>query len=140
MITKAQQKKMSLRFIGGDRIQRGRGLGGFFRIASRLFTPIAKVVKSALQSDTGRKIGNAVKEQAVESSINLVSDIVKGKNVEDSLRDEITNVKRNTKRKAVEIGVEHLKNYTAKHGIIGRKKKAHPKTPKSKKSKKDIFS
>ena len=83
---------MSRRFIGGDRIQRGRGIGGILRIASRLLSPIAKVVKSALQTDTGRKIGNAVKQQAIESSINLASDIAKGKTVKQSFKDELEKI------------------------------------------------
>ena len=131
---------MSRRFIGGDRIQRGRGIGGILRIASRLLSPIAKVVKSALQTDTGRKIGNAVKQQAIESSINLASDIAKGKTVKQSFKDELENVKHNTKRKAVEIGLDHLKNYVTKSAAVGEKKKTYPKKPKPKKRKKDIFS
>ena len=131
---------MSARFQGGDRLQRGRGIGGVLRIASRLLTPFAKVVKSALQSDTGRKIGKAVKQQAIESSINLASDIANGKPIKDSLSDEFKNVKRNTKRKAVEIGLDHLKNYSTKPTATGGKKKTEPKNTKLKKRKKDIFS
>ena len=131
---------MSRQFIGGDRIQRGRGIGGILRIASRLLSPIAKVVKSALQTDTGRKIGNAVKQQAIESSINLASDIAKGKTVKQSFKDELENVKHNTKRKAVEIGLDHLKNYSTNPIAVGKKKKTYPKKPKPKKRKKDIFS
>ena len=138
-IVRAPTKKMSRRFVGGDRLQRGRGIGGILRIASRLFSPFAKVVKSALKSDTGRKIGNAVKEQAVESSINLVSDIAKGRNVKESLRDELENVKRNTKRKAVEIGLDELKKISKK-AVKNDGKKSTPKKSKTKKLKKDIFS
>ena len=98
------------------------------------------MVKSALQSDTGRKIGKAVKQQAIESSINLASDIANGKPIKDSLSDEFKNVKRNTKRKAVEIGLDHLKNYSTKPTATGRKKKTEPKNTKLKKRKKDIFS
>lgn len=130
---------MSRRFIGGDRIQRGRGVGGILRIASRLLSPIAKVVKSALQTDTGRKIGNAVKQQAIESSINLASDIAKGKTVKQSFKDELENVKHNTKRKAVEIGLDHIKKYSTNPIAVGKKKKVYP-YPKPKKRKKDIFS
>ena len=131
---------MLRRFIGGDRLQRGRGIGGILRIASRLLSPIGKVVKSALHSDTGKKIGNAVKQQAIESSINLASDIAKGKTVKQSFKDELENVKHNTKRKAVEIGLDHLKNYGTKSPAVGEKKKTYPKKSKPKKIKKDIFS
>ena len=118
---------MALRFIGGDRIQRGRGVGGLLRLASKLFSPVARVVKNVLRSNTGKLIGNAVKEQAVESSINVVSDIAKGRNIKESLKDEIHNVKHNAKRKALEIGVSHLKNFSSESDKFRKKKKTTPK-------------
>ena len=75
------------------------------RLASKLFSPVARVVKNVLRSNTGKLIGNAVKEQAVESSINVVSDIAKGRNIKESLKDEIHNVKHNAKRKALDVGL-----------------------------------
>jgi len=121
---------MALRFIGGDRIQRGRGVGGLLRLASKLFSPVARVVKNVLRSNTGKLIGNAVKEQAVESSINVVSDIAKGRNIKESLKDEIHNVKHNAKRKALEIGVSHLKNFSSESDKFRKKKKTTPKKKK----------
>lgn len=132
---------MALRFIGGHRIQRGRGVGGLLRLASKLFSPVARVVKNVLRSNTGKLIGNAVKEQAVESSINVVSDIAKGRNIKESLKDEIHNVKHNAKRKALEIGVSHLKNFSSESDKFRKKKKTTPKKKTKRKTKKtDIFS
>ena len=54
-------------------------------------------------------IVNAVKNQAIDSSINLAKDLVSGKGIKESLKDEFENVKENTKRKVVTIGSNYLK-------------------------------
>ena len=113
---------MSFRFSGGERVQRGRGVGGFMKIASRLFYPVVNIAKKALQSKTGRKIVDAVKEQAIDSSINIAKEIASGKNVNQSLKDEFKNVKKNTKRKALEIGAEHIKRSRGQALTKNRKK------------------
>ena len=38
---------MSIQFIGGDRFQRGRGIGGLLRIAEGLFKPLIGTVAKA---------------------------------------------------------------------------------------------
>ena len=131
---------MGLYFVGGERIQKGRGIGGLLRFASKLFLPISRVAKKAIQSNTGKKIIDAVKEQAIDSSINLASDIVKGKDIKDSLKDEFENVKDKSKRKAAEIGLDYLKEKSSK-----RRKKINIKRTKKIKTKnrggvQDIFS
>ena len=105
---------MGLNFLGGERIQRGRGIGGLLRVASKLFSPISKLAKKALRSDPGKRILNAVKEQAVDSSVNVVKGIANGENIKETLKDEFQNVKRNAKKKAVDIGVDFLKEKTGK--------------------------
>ena len=129
---------MTFSFIGGERIQRGRGIGGILKIASKLFSPLMNVTKKALQTRTGKKIVNAVKEQAIDSSINIAQEIASGKNVKESLKDEFQNVKKNAKRKAVEIGSDYLKDAKKKSLLNNKKKK---KTNRIKRDKKrDIFS
>ncbi len=86
---------MGMHFVGGERIQRGRGIGGLLRIASKLFSPVAKIAKQVLKSDTGKKIVGAVKNQAINSSINIANDIAEGKNMKESLSNEFENVKQN---------------------------------------------
>ena len=134
---------MSFRFSGGDRVQRGRGIGGFMKIASRLFYPVVNIAKKALQSKTGRKIVDAVKEQAIDSSINIAKEIASGKNVKQSLKDEFKNVKKNTKRKALEIGVEHIKRSRGEALTKKQKKIVSNSVVKNNKKKKkktsDIF-
>ena len=48
---------MSLRFKGGERLQRGRGIGGLLRLVKSLFSPIIRSVgKTAVKAATS-KIG-----------------------------------------------------------------------------------
>ena len=56
------QPKMAPYFHGGERLQRGRGIGGLLRIASSLFRPLGSVTAKALKSAAGKKIINAVKK------------------------------------------------------------------------------
>ena len=131
---------MGVYFAGGDRLQRGSGVGGLLKLASRLFSPLARVAKKALNSNTGRKIVNAVKEQAIDSSINIATDIAKGRNLKESLEDEFENAKSNSKRKAIGIGIDYLKGNTNKR----KKRKIELKSKLKRKShkknkKKDIF-
>ena len=62
---------MSLRFRGGERLQRGRGIGGLLRLVKSVFSPLVKTVAKAVKSNTGKALGNALKEQAISSAINL---------------------------------------------------------------------
>ena len=59
---------MSLRFRGGELLQRGRGIGGMLRrLFNSLFSPILKTagksITKAATSNTAKTIGNAVKDQ-----------------------------------------------------------------------------
>ena len=120
-------------FRGGERIQKGKGIGGWLRLATKLFTPLKNVAQKVLSSKTGKKVISSVKDQAIDSSINLAKDLASGKDLKRSLTDEMENVKNNVKRKAVDIGIDFLKD----------KKKKHPKTKKKvarrNNKQKDIF-
>ena len=120
-------------FRGGERIQRGKGIGGWLRLASKLFTPLKNVAQKVLSSKTGKKVISSVKEQAIDSSINLAKDLAAGKDLKSSINDEMESVKDNVKRKAVDIGIDFLK----------AKKKKHQKTKKKvvrrSKKQRDIF-
>ena len=117
-------------FWGGERVQRGKGLGGFIRLASKLFTPLKKVAQKALTSNTGKKV---VKEQAIDSSINLAKDIASGKDLKTSLKDELSNIKGAAKRKAIDIGLDILESQKKK-----KPKKQNIKFQRRKKQR-DIF-
>ena len=118
---------MSLRFKGGHLLQKGRGIGGLLRAASSLFKPLFKTVGSTAlkvaRSDAGRAIGKAVKEQAISSAKNIAIDTISGKNIKDSVRNEVKNVR---KRAGEELG-----------NVINKPKKRRV-TPQLKKKKKKV--
>ena len=75
---------------------------------------------------------SSVKEQAIDSSINLAKDLASGKDLKRSIKDEMENVKTNAKRKAIDFGIDLLE-----------KKKTQPKTKnkinRRRKKQRDIF-
>ena len=95
---------MSLRFRGGERLQRGRGIGGLLRLAKGLFSPLAKTIKRAVTSNTGKAIGKAVKNQLVESGANIASDVLMGNDVKESMQREVQNARQNAA-----IGIQRIK-------------------------------
>ena len=90
---------MSLRFVGGEHLQRGRGIGGLLRLMKSVFSPVVKTVgkkvASAIKSTSGKKILNVLKDQAIDSSMTLASNALKGNDVNASIQDELNNVKSN---------------------------------------------
>ena len=118
---------MSLRFKGGNLLQRGRGIGGLLRAASSLFKPLFKSVGSTAikvaRSDAGKAIGKAVKEQAISSAKNIAVDTISGGNIKDSVRNEVKNV-----RKRFADQVENVLNAPKKRKV----------TPKSRKKKRKV--
>ena len=115
-------------FRGGERIQKGKGIGGWLRLATKLFTPLKNVAQKVLSSKTGKKVISSVKDQAIDSSINLAKDLASGKDLKRSITDEIGNVKANAKRKAIDIGIDLLKakkktQSKTKNKIIRRRQK-----------------
>ena len=90
---------MSLRFVGGEHLQRGRGIGGLLRLMKSVFSPVVKTVgkkvASAIKSSSGKKILNVLKDQAIDSSMTLASNALKGNDMNTSIHDELNNVKSN---------------------------------------------
>ena len=80
---------MSLRFRGGERLQRGRGIGGLLRLVKSVFSPLVKTVAKAAKSNTGKALGNVLKEQAISSALNLTGDVIQGNNLKESLKNEL---------------------------------------------------
>ena len=68
------------------------------RAASSLFKPLFRTVGSTAlkvaRSDAGKAIGKAVKEQAISSAKNIAIDTISGKNIKDSVRNEVKNVRK----------------------------------------------
>ena len=61
---------MSIWFSGGERFQRGRGIGGLLRLAKGLFKPVIESIGKAMRSNTGQSIGNAIKDQSIKTAKN----------------------------------------------------------------------
>ena len=84
---------MSLRFRGGERLQRGRGIGGLLRLAKSLFFPVVKSIgKTAVKaanSKVGKQAIKAIKEQAIDSAVNLTSDLIAGKDMGEGIQREM---------------------------------------------------
>ena len=95
----------TIRFRGGERYQRGRGIGGLLRLAQGLFKPVmqtlGRVVKSsagkaignAIKSNTGRAIGKALKNQAIDTAKNLATDVLSGNPLNEGVKREVHNIK-----------------------------------------------
>ena len=119
---------MSIKFRGGYPSQRGRGIGGLLRAAGSLFKPLFKTLSStalkAARSNTGKMIGNALKEQAIDSAVKLGVDAMRGEDMDVSLQNEMQHVK----RKAAD-GIENV------HSIRKKQRKAATKTKTATKTK-----
>ena len=90
---------MSIKFRGGERIQRGKGIGGILRALGGIFKPLVKslgstVVKAA-KSSTGKAVGRVLKEQALSSVANLTAETLRGNDLKKSLADEVVSVREN---------------------------------------------
>ena len=134
---------MSLRFRGGERLQRGRGIGGLLRLLKSVFSPLVKsagktIVKAAT-SDTGKAVLRNIKDQAIDSAVKLTTDAMRGEDMDVSLQNEMKQVK----RKAADV-IENV------HSARKKQRKAEPKqktkartktkpTLKQVKPKNDIF-
>ena len=94
---------MSLHFRGGELQQKGKGIGGFFRIVSSALKPLIKrvgqSVLNAATSSTGKAIGRAISEQVLDSTLNMTQDYLSGNSLKESFESE----KKNLKSKAKEI-------------------------------------
>ena len=108
---------MRHRFKGGHLHQRGRGIGGFFRAIGSLFKPLVKLagktIVKAATSKAGKAVGEALKEQAINSAVNMTADVLRGNDLQESVSKEFVTARNNladtiqnnvgNKRKAPEI-------------------------------------
>ena len=117
---------MSLRFVGGEHLQRGRGIGGLLRLMKSVFSPVVKTVgkkvASAIKSSSGKKILNVLKDQAIDSSMTLASNALKGNDMNTSIQDELNNVKSNLSTVIDELRKNRKRSHENQSGS-GMKKK-----------------
>ena len=102
---------MSLRFRGGDLLQKGRGIGGILRFFRSLFIPIVKsagkTIKKVAASKTAKNLGHAVKDQVIESGIKVGVDALQGKNLKGSVKMNLkmSNEKQGTQLKSMQLNI-----------------------------------
>ena len=113
---------MSLRFRGGERLQRGRGIGGLLRLAKGLLKPVVKSAKEAITSNTAKAIGKAVANQMVESGANIATDALMGNDMNESMHRELQNTRQNAA-----VGIQNLKR-----GLQMKRVREPPKKRKKK--------
>ena len=107
---------MTIRFRGGERLQRGRGIGGLLRLVKSVFSPLVKSFgKTALnvaRSNKGQKAIASIQEQALSSAANMTADVIRGKDLKESLQNEVSTV-RQTVGNVVQniVGSKNNKNY-----------------------------
>ena len=86
-------QNMSLRFRGGERLQRGRGIGGLLRLAKSFFFPVVKSIGKtaikAVNSKVGKQAIKAVKDQAIDSAMNLAGDLIAGNDMGVGFKREV---------------------------------------------------
>ena len=111
---------MALRFRGGERLQRGHGIGGLLRLARGLFKPLATAAKKAITSKTAKAAGKAITNQLVESGANIASDALMGNDINESFQRELVSGRQNAA-----IGVQNLKR-----SLQQKKTKQPPKKKK----------
>lgn len=139
---------MPLKFVGGEQLQRGRGIGGIFRFIKSIFAPavktVGKSVVGAVKSTTGKKILNVLKDQAIDTTMNLAQDVLKGNNVKSSLQDEVNDLKTNLSSLINELRKTRKRSSDTQEGSgIMRKSLKRTKKRRSKlrrkRRKKDFF-
>ena len=136
---------MSLRFSGGQVLQRGRGIGGLLRLMKSVFAPVVKSVSrgvvSAAKSDGGKKLLNVLKEQAINSSMNLAADALRGEDLKESFAKETKSLKRNVASTIDDIQNTRKRINPNQAGKgVGKIIKKHPlKKPRLSHQKRDFF-
>ena len=72
-----------------QRIQRGRGLGVFFKNILKIFFKAAPIIKKVATNPAVKKIG----KQALGSALSVGADVLSGANAKDSAKKELDNTK-----------------------------------------------
>ena len=123
-------------YHSGARIQRGRGIGS---ILSGLFRSVLPAVSRAglrtakriVQSDVAKDIGRQMKDVAARSAVNMTLDTLEGKNVGESLQNQLNSAKK-------EISSSLRKSISRKRSKVN-KSKATPRKKNSRYRKKSYL-
>jgi len=68
-----------------QRVQRGRGLGGFFASILKIFSKAAPILKKVAANPTFRKVG----KQALGSALNVGANVLEGADAKESVHKEL---------------------------------------------------
>ena len=78
-----------IHFRGGEIQQKGKGIGSFFRGLINMLRPIARSVGSnlarAATSDTAKDMAKTLREQAIDSTLNMTKDYLNGNDMQHSI-------------------------------------------------------
>jgi uncharacterized Ntn-hydrolase superfamily protein len=122
----------------GPFLQRGTGIGSFFRSLFRSIIPLAKsglstLVKGGVQavkSNTGKKLANIVKTEVKKGGIKAIGNLLAGENVMEGMREDLDHARErigktlvNSVHPASVEGSTGRKRRTASHLKPRRKKK-----------------
>ena len=118
---------MSIQFSGGERFQRGRGIGGLLRLAKGLFKPVIESIGKAMRSNTGQAIGNALKDQAINTAKNLATDVLTGNPLKEGVKREVHNI-----RNRAALGIQQLNKKEEVNCPKRKSKEVETSKPKSK--------
>ena len=122
---------MSIRFSGGERFQRGRGIGGLLRLAKGLFKPAMETIGRVVKSNTGKAVGRVLKKQAIETATNLAGDILSGNSFKEGVEREVNNIKGKAASHIQQLGNDNNNNNCKE--IKRRTKKVQYNKPKGRK-------
>ena len=130
--------------------QKGEGFGSFFKMLFKNMTPVVKkvagetknLVGRALKSDIAKQAGRELLSQGIETSANILGDLVDGKNVKESVKSNLSTAKQNiadTLKTAVKSGIKRrIDNINAVEPRVKQRKKVQRKeikfAPKGKRS------
>ena len=88
---------MSVRFRRGERLQRGCGIVSLLKLVKSVLSPLVKSFgKTALnvaRSNKGQKHIASIQEQALSSAANMTADVIRGKDLKESLQNEVSSVR-----------------------------------------------
>ena len=90
------------------------------------------IVKKAITSNTGKRLINSLKRQAIESGTHVLGDVIQGKNVGDSLNEELSSVRESAGKALQNLGKSNKRKRSVK--------KIVEKAPKKKRKKVQRFS
>lgn len=107
----------------GEYIQRGRGLGSFFKSIIRTVLPaLSSVGKAIIKSPTTSRILKTAKRSAIDAGLNVASDVLEGRDLGDSLQSNLVTVVEKVAKRA-NTTPKKRKGGRRKGKHVGRKKK-----------------